>query len=186
MSEDDFWSRRIRKKDEPLDKLCVPENIKEFFSKIEDMIDSNFIEITERAYEDPKKSKVRPSEEKRKRFGPFVYGYCITIGPYGEPRVSALGNLRPRNYSKKSKVIDKKDLLFDIFLMEKQVQIVMEIPGVSQKDIYVYATEQEITVVVDTWQYKYYKSMKLPCNIEPESVKTKYINGVLVINLNKT
>lgn len=187
MLGDDFWSRRIRKKDKPsLDKGFGPENIKEFFSIIEDMMDSNFIEMTERASEDPKKGKILQNEEKRKRFGSFVYGYCITIGPDGKPRISELGNLRSRKCAKKPKSIDKRDLLLDIFSMDTQVQIVMELPAVSKKDINVNATKQEMTVVVDTLQYTYYKSMEMPCNIDPESVETKYINGVLVIKANKT
>src|SRR6266540_2613046 len=32
---------------------------------------------------------------KMKEFGPLVYGYTMTIGPDGKPRVKELGNMKP-------------------------------------------------------------------------------------------
>ena len=33
-------------------------------------------------------------KEKRERSGPFVYGYSMTVGPDGRPKVREFGNVR--------------------------------------------------------------------------------------------
>ena len=65
------------------------------------------------------------------------------------------------NPKPKPKFDEKRDLLLDVISKDKEVQIVMEIPGVSKKDIKVRGAEKQITVVVDALKDKYYKKIKM-------------------------
>jgi len=186
LSNDDFWSRWFRKKSKrPITKKDSSEEMDEIINKIEELLDNKFRELSDKALNEQKKRKPIPGEEKKKRFGHFIYGYSITLGPDGEPRIRQLGNFEPKMCPKKPKYNERRDLLVDVIPTDKEIQVVMELPGVSKKDIKITSSQEQITVVVDTLKFNYYEKIPMPCIIDPKSVKTEYINGVLKIYANK-
>ncbi|MEJ2244051.1 MAG: Hsp20 family protein [Candidatus Bathyarchaeota archaeon] len=86
---------------------------------------------------------------------------------------------------KKTKYPKKRDLLIDIITNDKEIQVVMELPGVSEKEIKVNASQDNVTVATYDMKFNYYKRIQMPYLIDPKSLKTKYINGVLTSNLYK-
>jgi len=59
------------------------------------------------------------------------------------------------------------------------------VPGVKKEDIDLEVTENTLTIKVDTKDRKYYKEVELPCEVDPNSAKATYQNGVLDVELKK-
>jgi len=56
---------------------------------------------------------------------------------------------------------------------------------VDKKDIDLEITENTLTIKVDKDKRKYYKEVELPCEVDANSAKASYQNGVLDIELKK-
>jgi HSP20 family protein len=84
-----------------------------------------------REYETPEGAKVR-------EMGPFVYGYSMTIGPDGKPRVREFGNVRSPlarfglGSSNRPLISSAREPLADITTTDKGVKVILEMPGVNK------------------------------------------------------
>jgi len=185
LAKDNFWSRLFRKKGKQPNKEDISEEMDEIIDKIEELLDNKFKECSENVIDCQNKRKTPPFEKKDRRFEHLIYGYSVTFGPDGKPRIRQLGNLTPKRVQKKTKYPKKRDLLIDVIPNDKEIQVVMELPGVSEKEIKVNASQDNVTVATYDMKFNYYKRIQMPYLIDPKSLKTKYINGVLTINTNK-
>ena len=61
----------------------------------------------------------------------------------------------------------------------------MDLPGVEKEDINIEATEEEVRVSAERGDRKYYKTVRLPDSVKPDTAKATYKNGVLTIILKK-
>ncbi len=106
---------------------------------------------------------------------PFVYGFSMHVGADGMPHMEHFGNVGvpERREPFISSMIDDKS---------SELKITAEMPGIQKKDIEVDATEDEVIIRAEG-EKRYYKSVKTPCVIDPESAKAKYNNGVLEVTL---
>jgi HSP20 family protein len=110
---------------------------------------------------------------------PLVYGFSLQVGPDGIPHVQRFGNVIPTVGGEKvrepftSSMIDEKNNEFNI---------TVEMPGIQKEDIEVNATEDEIVIRTEG-ERKYYKSIKTPEPVDPDSASAKYNNGVLEVTL---
>jgi len=68
---------------------------------------------------------------------------------------------------------------------DKIIQVFAEVPGVEKSDIKLNATENSLSIAVDTETRKYHKEVELPERVDPDSVKATYRNGVLEVTLKK-
>jgi len=75
--------------------------------------------------------------------------------------------------------------LVDVFVEETRVVIVAELPGVSKDYIEVNATEEAVTICVDSPQRRYHRELNLPVKVDPKSSAASYKNGVLEVRLKK-
>ena len=119
-----------------------------------------------REYETKEGGKVR-------EVGPIVYGYSMTIGSDGKPHVREFGNIKSLNDSsvKKigtqpdniSQISAEREPLVDVNLTDKEVKVVVEMPGIRKEDIKVkaYDSQVEVTTSKDA-QRKYHKNIELP------------------------
>ncbi|MGD8505478.1 MAG: Hsp20/alpha crystallin family protein, partial [Candidatus Bathyarchaeota archaeon] len=128
-----------------------------------------------------------------RELGPFVYGYNMTIGPDGKPKIQEFGNVKPSlkpapfGISKpRLDVREEREPLVDLMATDKEVKVIAELPGVEKEDIKLHGTEDTLTISVDTPKRKYYKELELPAKVDPKSAKTSYKNGVLEVTLKKT
>ena len=66
-------------------------------------------------------------------FGPFYYGYTMSIGPDGKPMVREYSNVKPGLLP----TSETREPLVDTLVDEKDklVKLVAEMPGVEKKDI---------------------------------------------------
>lgn len=121
----------------------------------------------------------------RKEWGPFVYGYSVTIGPDGKPIVREFGNVKPSFTAGKLSIKDEREPLVDVFSTENEIKIIAEIPGVNKDEIKVTATENTVTIHVDTPERKYHKETQLPDAVDLKSAKSSYKNGILEISFKR-
>jgi HSP20 family protein len=176
------WVRR-RMRRFPYFRSWFFGDIEEMIRDIEEMMEREFKEFTTRI---PKDTTVR-------EWGPFVYGYTMTIGPDGKPKITEFGNVKPSlkpapfgMARPRLDVREEREPLVDVITTEKEVKVIAELPGVEKEDIKLHGTEDMLTISVDTPQRKYYKELELPEKVDPKSAKTSYKNGVLEVTLKKT
>ena len=65
------------------------------------------------------------------------------------------------------------------------VRAVAEIPGVAKEDISLRCTGNMLSIKVDTPGRKFEKDLALPCEVDVDSAKAEYNNGLLEVTLNK-
>ena len=143
-----------------------------------------------REYETPEGGKVR-------EVGPIVYGYSMTIGPDGKPRVREFGNVRsPSSLLRGSSssgggsftrplISSEREPLADITTSNKEVKVVLEMPGVSKDKIKISAYDNTVEIKSDDPQRKYHQVIDLPPEADIETAKSSYRNGILEITFNK-
>src|SRR5206468_7185791 len=89
-----------------------------------------------REYETSEGAKVR-------EVGPIVYGYSMTIGPYGKPHVREFGNVKAgKNIAgqhlgieKQPQITTEREPLSDITTTDNEVKVILEMPGIKKEDI---------------------------------------------------
>ena len=183
-----MWSRWFRRRSWwPFTRRWMFEDIEDVFGEMEDFMASRYQELSKNAPKELVRERTLPSGAKVKQWGPFVYGYSMTVGPDGRPQVREFGNIKPRSGFGRPRidVKDKREPLADIITADGEVQVVVELPGVSKDDIKLRGTKSTITVSVETPNRKYYKKLELPIQVDPKTAESKYINGVLEVTIKK-
>ncbi len=133
--------------------------------------------------------KIRPfirddktEDEKVDILGPFVYGFKYTIGPDGEPQFEEFGNIKPS--PKGAITSESREPLVDIMEADPdELKIIVELPGVRKEDIKLKTTERTMLITAGHGEYNYQKKLDLPVEVQPETAKARYNNGVLEVTL---
>ena len=185
MSEEDRWSRWSKKK-WPFFKGNIWD-IDETFKEMEEMMAKEFEELSKRAPKDLQRERTLPDGTKVKSWGPFVYGYSVTVGPDGKPKVREFGNFKAETRMGKPymDVKEKREPLADVMNTDNEVKVFVELPGVEKKDIKLSGTEDKLTISVDTAERKYFKEVELPAKVDSKKATSTYKNGVLDITIPK-
>lgn len=158
---------------------------------IDDMekeMEEAFKELQGRTPEDLTRERRLPNGSKIREFGPFIYGYSITLGPDGKPDVREFGNIKPglqRGLKPSLDLRESREPLVDVFEEDDEVKVIAELPGVEKEDIKLYATEDKMTISVETPERKYYKELDLPAEVDYHTARTLYKNGILEVVLKK-
>jgi len=128
-----------------------------------------------------------PDGSTRREYGPFVYGYSVKIGPDGKPIIREFGNMKPGLDEDESTIglQDRREPLVDVIDDEDNVKVLAELPGVEKDDIKLYATPRGLTISVDNVDRRYYKELSFDSEIDRDTAKSSYRNGVLEINFKK-
>jgi HSP20 family protein len=114
--------------------------------------------------------------------GPFFYGFSINQRPGEEPEVREFGNIRPEGG--KVEIGERKPLI-DVFDTDKAVQIVAEMPGIEKEDVELSAEGRDLEIRASRGDRRYHELVELPADVDIDSAKASYKNGVLDITLNK-
>ena len=160
----------------------------DIFGQLSD-IQTNAPEELVREYQTSDGAKVR-------EVGPLVYGYSMTIGPDGKPKVTEFGNVESPNQVgvtgsigetlKSSQHISaEREPLVDVNTTDKEVKVVLEIPGVKKEDIKLSVYDEAVEVTANNPQRKYHKIINLPNDANPETAKSTYQNGILEMTFSK-
>jgi HSP20 family protein len=182
-------------------RLFGAENLVSEIESMHKEMDSIFEEFNENTKQSSKELvREYETEDGRKvrQVGPIVYGYSMTIGPDGKPHVTEFGNVKSLgNFDSNRKNIPAKQLgktstlsaerepLVDVNTTEKEVKVVVEMPGVRKEDIKVNAANSQVEIDASYNSRKYHKLIELPKEADIETAKSIYNNGVLEITFNK-
>ena len=193
MSWDDLpeWFRK-RKRRNPFFGNWFFGDIENMMREMEEMMEREFDEFKTRIPEDLKRERKLPDGSIIPEWGPFVYGYSMTIGPDGKPKIREFGNIKPSSDPESCRVdqpcLDVKqerEPLVDIVETDGEIKIIVELPGVEKESIKLSGTENRLTISVDDPERKYYKEIDIPAKVDPKKAKTSYKNGVLETTLPK-
>ncbi len=126
--------------------------------------------------------------------GPIVYGYSMTIGPDGKPHVKEFGNVKAgKNIAggghlgiQKPQITAEREPLSDITTTDREVKVVLEMPGIKKEDIKINAYDEKVEIkTVENAQRKYYKIIDLPKQADIETARSTYNNGILEVTFDK-
>ena len=124
--------------------------------------------------------------------GPLVYGYSMTIGQDGKPKVREFGNIRPSSRLGKPDsswttplISGEREPLADITTTDKEVKVILEMPGVNKENIKINASDNSVEVKSEDPQRKYHHVVEIPAEADVQTVKSTYKNGVLEIVFRK-
>jgi len=194
MSWDYFpeWFRR-RMRRSPYFRDWFFGDIDEMIKDMEEMMEREYKEFTTRVPKDLVRERKLPDGSIIRELGPFVYGYSMTIGPDGKPKIREFGNVKPSlkpeafGLTKPSlDVKEEREPLVDVMSTNGEIKVIAELPGVEKEDIKLHGTEGSLTISVDTPKRKYFKEIPLPARTNPKGAKTSYKNGVLEVTVPKT
>jgi HSP20 family protein len=153
-------------------------------------IQSNAPKELVREYQMPDGTKVR-------EVGPIVYGYSMTIGPDGKPHISQFGNVKNlAGGSNKHElnltgtgsgpaITAEREPLADVNTTEKEIKVIVEMPGIKKEDIKINATEGMVEITTTGSQRKYNKTIEIPPEADIDSARSNYTNGILEVVFNK-
>ena len=148
------------------------------FKNVENRVPKDLV----KEYETPEGGKVR-------EVGPIVYGYSMTIGPDGKPNIREFGNVKSPfaggGLFEQPSISSEREPLVDISSTDREVKVIVEMPGIKKENIKINAYENSVEIISDDPQRKYHKVIDLPLEADIETVKSIYNNGILEIVFNK-
>jgi len=156
----------------------MEREFEESFRNIEKMVPEDLIKEYDTAH-----GKVR-------EIGPLVYGSSVTIGPDGKPKVKEFGNFKP-SYLRGSgnfgspMISSEREPMSDVTETDKEVKVLVEMPGVSKENIKIIAYENKVEVKTEGTKRKYHEVIDLPDDADIETAKSNYNSGILEIVFKK-
>jgi HSP20 family protein len=126
---------------------------------------------------------VRESNPTSETF-PYYYGYQITVGPDGRPRIREFGNAKPasKGLMQQSSV---REPLVDTSFDEKDnlLTITAEMPGITKQDVKVELAEGLVTIHAEKGDKKYHTELPVNEELDSDSAKATYTNGILELKI---
>ncbi len=123
------------------------------------------------------------SSKRKGLYGPYVYGFSMSLGPDGKPVIREFGNVRKSRFG--PEIRDEREPLVDIMEEDEDVVVVAELLGVERDDIELHTTRDELVISVDTPKRRFRRELRLPARVDPNSAVSSYKNGVLEVRLKK-
>ena len=162
------------------------EGFDEMRREMEREFEENLREIENQVPEDLVKEYVTKDGAKVREIGPLVYGSTTTIGPDGKPIVREFGNVRPRmRAGAPPNILTERQPLSDVSSTDKEVKVTVELPGVSKEQIRIDANENQVNIKTEWTKRRYHEVIDLPAEVDIDSVKSTFTNGLLEITFNK-
>jgi HSP20 family protein len=163
------------------------EDFDEFIREMESIMQKEFENLSKTAPKSLIRERTLSDGSRVKEWGPFVYGYSVTMGSDGRPNIREFGNIKPETRKGRPQISirEQREPLVDVIATNGEIRIVAEVPGVEKKDIELHGTENYLTISVATPQRRYYKKVDLPSNVDAKKAKSTYKNGVLEVKIPK-
>jgi HSP20 family protein len=117
-----------------------------------------------------------------KQGGPFFYGFSLNQRPGEEPEVREFGNIHP---GRETVEIGERKPLIDVFDTDDTIQIVAEMPGIEKSDVDLRVEGRHLEIHAARGDRRYHETVELPTEVDENSAKATYKNGVLEVTLKK-
>lgn len=115
---------------------------------------------------------------------PYYYGYQVTVGPDGKPKVREFGNVRPaaRGLVEQSGI---REPMVDTAINEKENSLIItaEMPGVTKQDIKVNVADGFVSIHAEQGEKKYHTDIPVKVQLDDSSAKATYSNGILELKI---
>ena len=86
----------------------------------------------------------------------------------------------------KSQISDEREPLSDITTTDNEVKVILEMPGIKKEDIKINAYDEKVEIkTAYKAQRKYHKVIDLPKQIDLETTRSSYNNGILEVTFDK-
>ena len=188
MSEDDDFISKFRRKRPTHPGLPFKDLSRDFALVMRDferLLRSGFKNMDKDMPKELIREKITSDGRRKREVGPFVYGYSVTIGPEGKPRIRKFGNLKTKRKGREGiSIMGEREPLIDIIEVEKEIKVVAEVPGVDKEKIKLGSTDSSLEISVESPRM-YSRILDLPAKIIPETAKATYKNGILEVILKK-
>lgn len=157
-----------------------------FFDELFDDLEREITEMEENMstiFKEAHRISLKTSDDDRYH----VCGFSMYVGRDGNsymeefedtPEVDTSG-------SKMQESMQDEGHLSEIIEGEKEISIIIELPGIEQKDIELNVTEDKFEMDVNTEDRRYHKVLDLPCKVKPETKKETYKNGILAVKIRR-
>ena len=118
-------------------------------------------------------------KENGSAFGPYYYGYTMTVGPDGKPVVKEYGNVKPGLLPSS----DTREPVVDTIVDEKEkvVKLVAEMPGVEKTDVKIVVDNKTVDISAEHDEKKYHAKVPVNHKVDENSAKASYKNGILQV-----
>lgn len=113
----------------------------------------------------------------------LYYGYSVNIGPDGRPRIREFGNVRPTSSGQLE--LGSREPFIETTVDEREnvLKVVAEMPGVQKEDITTEVTKDYLTINAERGERKYNTTVSLNEEVDPNSARATYNNGILEVKL---
>ena len=108
-----------------------------------------------------------------------TYGYTMYRGPDGVAHTKEFGN--PSGIIGIPTNDPVREPFTDVTQEADMVRVVVELPGADKEDIVLEATRDAVSIRVDTPKKRYKKTVALPCEVDTDTAKAEYNNGILQV-----
>jgi len=115
---------------------------------------------------------------------PYYYGYQVTVGPDGKPRIREFGNAKPSSGGLMQQSTVREPLV-DTSYDEKDnsTTITAEMPGITKQDIKLEVADGLVTIHAEKGDKKYHTEIPVQDELDSESAKATYTNGILELKI---
>ena len=164
------------------------EGFEQIRREMERELEQNLRDIENKVPKDLIKEYVKDDGTKVRQIGPLVYGSTTTIGPDGRPVVREFGNVKPQFRGAGfggPNILSERQPLSEVVSTDKEVKVTVELPGVSKEQIKIDAYDERVEIRTENANRKYHEVVDLPSEVDSETVKSTFINGLLEITFNK-
>ena len=169
----------------------MPRQFDQMRREMERMFEEQFRDIETKVPKELLREYQTAEGGKVREVGPLVYGYSMTIGPDGKPKVREFGNVRSpfrlgaTGTMAEPLIRSEREPLADVVTSEKEFKVVIEVPGINKENIKINAYDNSLEVTTNDPQRKYHRVIELPPEADIETVKSTYKNGILEIVFRK-
>jgi HSP20 family protein len=189
MSSDDIepfdWSKRFF----GLGRRGFFEDMFRGFDRMKQEMEREFEEMEKRIPKDLIREYTTSEGGKVREVGPMVYGYSMTVGPDGKPRIREFGNVKPSRLGfagfTRPEISSETEPLVDVTTTDKEVKVVVEMPGVGKDKIKVNVYDNTVEVKSEDPRRKYHRTIEIPVETDIETAKSNYNNGILEVTFKK-
>jgi HSP20 family protein len=189
MSSDDIepfdWSRRFF----GLGRRGFFDDMFRGFDQMKREMEREFEDMEKRIPKDLIREYTTTEGGKVREVGPMVYGYSMTVGPDGKPKIREFGNVKPSRVGfagfTRPEISSETEPLVDVTTTDKEVKVVVEMPGVGKDKIKVNAYDNTVEVKSEDPRRKYHRTIEIPVETNIETAKSNYNNGILEITFKK-
>jgi len=161
----------------------------DFFRGFEDMrremergFEDAFKNMQVKAPKDLVKEYQTPGGGKVREYGPFIYGYSMTVGPDGKPKVREFGNVKSPfssgtggDFFTRPLISSEREPLADVITTDKEVKVAVEMPGVSKENIKINIYDNSVELTASgTEERKYHEVIEIPPEADIETATSTY------------